>query len=53
MSVPCAPPGDYQGKINIWGLFTGGRKSSVTYRSVLLLLVAWSDKYCRTAVPVG
>jgi hypothetical protein len=35
MLSPC-PTGDYQGKINIWGLFTGERKSSVAYRCALL-----------------
>jgi hypothetical protein len=28
-----APPGDYQGRINIWGLFTGERKSWLSHRA--------------------
>jgi hypothetical protein len=26
------PPGDYQGRINVWGLLTGERKATTTYR---------------------
>jgi hypothetical protein len=32
--MPAGCAGDYQGRIIIWGLFTGERKSWVTYRCV-------------------
>jgi hypothetical protein len=33
LCCPAARPGDYQGRINIWGLFTGERKSWLSHRA--------------------